>query len=124
MARTTAAEVMEIMPDTSLTTIQITPFVDIASAILTDHLSSCGLSETELTEIERWLAAHLIATTAERQLKSQKVGEASVTYQGVFGAGLNSTTYGQMVMMLDSCGILAQLGKKKIRIHAITSFDS
>jgi len=123
MARTTNTEVSEIL-DTSLTGTQIDAYISIASAIITEHLTSCGLSDEELVEIERWLTAHLISITKERQAKSEKLGEAAVTYQGNFGSGLNSTTYGQTVMLLDTCGILAQLGKRTIKVHAITSFDS
>jgi len=123
MARTTAAEVMEIMPDTSLTTAQINPFITVATGIVTEHLADCGMSDAELEEVERWLTAHIIAITVERQAKTEKVGEASLTYQGNFGEGLKRSTYGEMVMMLDNCGILAQIGKRKIKVHAIKSFS-
>lgn len=122
MARTTAEEVQEIM-DTSLTTAQIDPYITVATNIVTEHLVGCGLGDTELEEVERWLTAHLIAITRERQASQEKLGDASITYAGVFGSHLNSTTYGQMAAMLDRCGVLASLGKRRMRIRAITSFE-
>jgi len=121
MARVTAEEVKAII-DTSLTDAQVEAYIDIASEIVTNNVT-CGLSDEVLTEIERWLTAHLIAMTRSRTTKSEKVGEASVTYAGVFGTGLNATPYGQTVQMLDTCGALANLGKKAISITAITSFE-
>ena len=119
--RTSADEVKAIIT-TSLTDDQVDVFIDVASQLVTDNVT-CGLGEAALREIERWLAAHLIAMTRSRMAKTEKIGEASITYNGVFGSGLDSTPYGQTVKMLDTCGSLANLGKKTIFIKAIKSFD-
>lgn len=121
MARTTVAKVKEIL-DTALTDPQVDNYIDIANTMVTNNVT-CGLSATVLAEIERWLAAHLISITQERLGIKEKVGDAEITYTGVFGEGLKSTSYGQTVLMLDTCGGLANLGKKSISIKAITSFE-
>jgi len=124
MARTTVDEVKEIMDNTALDDAQITPYITVANTIVTDELgSSSELTDDKLEEIERWLTAHLIAITRERITKQEKLGDASVTYTGAFGSGLDSTPYGQMVRILDVSGILGNLGKRVISIKAITSFE-
>lgn len=123
MARTTSIEVKEIL-DTALTDAVVESYINIANAIVTDELSGSTLmSAAQLEEIERWLTAHMITSTKERMGKSEKLGDASITYTGEFGMGLDSTTYGQMVKFLDKTGALAAMGKKKITFKAITSFE-
>lgn len=122
MPRTTATEVKAILT-TSLTDAQVDVYIDIANQIVTDNVT-CGLGDAALEEIERWLTAHLIAFTRSRMAKSEKIGEASITYNGVFGSGLDATPYGQTVKLLDTCGSLANMGKKTIFIKAIKSFDT
>jgi hypothetical protein len=119
--RTSAADVRAIM-STELGDTAIEAYINVANKMVTNSVT-CGLSEDELTEIERWLTAHLIAITQERQATEEKLGEASMKYTGVFGEGLKSTSYGQTVLQLDTCGQLANLGKKEISITAITSFE-
>lgn len=125
MARTTYSAVLEILPEnTGMIEATITPFITVASLVVDDLDSGTTLSDAVLTEIERWLAAHLISITRERQAKIEKLGEAEISYAGQFGMDLKSTTYGQMASMLDTSGMLARLGKKALVIKAITSFDS
>lgn len=80
------------------------------------------LSEETLELIERWLSAHAYAHGD--QLYAQKhTGRASSTFQGKTGMYLESTQYGQMAMMLDVTGTLAQLNadakKGKVRASLI-----
>ena len=119
--RVTATDVRAIIP-TSLLDAAIDAYIKIANPMVTNTVT-CGLSEAVLKEIERWLTAHLISITQERMTTEEKLGEASVKYSGVFGEGLKSTTYGQMVLQLDTCGQFGNLGKKEITITAITSFE-
>jgi len=121
--RTTAAEVKEIIP-TNLTTTQVDPYITTASLIVDENIADCGLSDEVLEQIEMWLTAHLIAMTADRQTKSEKVGEAQVTYYDNFGKSLNSTSYGKVVAMLDTCNVLSDIGKKTIKTTVITSFET
>lgn len=107
--RTTAAEVKEIM-ETNLSDAIIDAYILSANALVTKLLDfeSSGLTDTLMKEIERWLTAHLIASTRERQAKTEEAGGAKVVYAGNSNLGLDSTTYGQMVKILDTTGIMAK----------------
>ena len=121
--RVTVAEVKEII-ETSMTDGDITAFTTAANLTVTDLLGdSIVLSSDQLKEIERWLTAHLIASTRERMALTEGAGGAEITYTGEWGSGLSSTPYGQMVMMLDTTGGLKSLDKKRASILAVTSFD-
>lgn len=117
MARVTATEVKAICP-TSVA--DLTPMIDAASLLVTEELGSSGLSSDRLTKIELYLAAHFVSVTDPRE--SQKsMGEASSTYEGrqLVAQGLNSTQYGRTALLLDTEGVLAQLGKTQASISLI-----
>ena len=120
-ARVTATEVRVII-ETALLDAAIEAYIAVANPMVTNTVT-CGLSASILKEIERWLTAHLIAITKDRTTTEEKLGEASVKYSGRFGEGLKSTSYGQTVLMLDTCGSFAKLGKKDVKIIAVTSFE-
>ena len=121
MARVTATEVKVIIT-TALLDPAIESYIEIANSMVTDTVT-CGLAASVLKEIERWLTAHLISITQERVGIKERLGEAEITYAGKFGEGLKGTSYGQMVLQLDTCGSFAKLGTKTISITAITSFE-
>ena len=118
--RVTAAELEEIIDiDSSITDTQIDVFITQANLIVNDLLLDCGYSAAHLKEIERLLAAHLISAL-QRQAASEKVGDASVSYQGnSTGLNLDATLYGQNAKMLDTCGKLQNLGKTKAKIQSL-----
>lgn len=120
MARVTEAEVKEII-DTDLTVEQVTPFLKASNLLVTDVLTDQGYSVDLLKEIERWLAAHFVAIRDPRTVR-EKIGEAEDTYQGKFGEGLSSTSYGQQVMLLDYKGVLAEIAQAKggVELKVIT----
>jgi hypothetical protein len=123
MARTTASEVKEII-DTDLSDTIVNAYISGATALVDKVLEDdTEISDDLAEEIERWLAAHMIAATRERQLESASAGSASAKFQGVTGKGLESTLYGQMVLSLDPTGRFASLGLKRAVMTAITSFD-
>lgn len=119
--RTTAKKVKEIIK-TNLTEDQVEPYV-ISANVFVSNIFGTGTSDL-LAEIERWVSAHMIASTKTRQATNEKAGTASVTYSGQYGQGLASTSYGQMAMALDSTGVLASLGGKAIQLFAVPSFSS
>lgn len=124
MARVTVTEVKEII-ETTLEVSDIKPYITAANLTVTEWLgSSTVLSSAQLKEIERWLTAHFIAATRERQVSQEKIGESSAKYMGKSDdVGLNSTTYGQQAILLDTSGTLASgAGKKKASLYAVTSF--
>ena len=115
--RTTEAEVKQII-DTALVEDELSPFLTAANLIVTSALGAAGFVDAHLAEIERWLAAHLVAIRDPR-LMSQKIGDADATYAGFtqFGKGLEFTAYGQQVLLLDTSGKLAAIQNAKRRIE-------
>ncbi len=119
MARTTDAAVKQIISLNVIT--DTTPFINTANLLVTRHLGNSNLGNALLEEIEKYLAAHLVALhNDERQLTEQKLGDATDKYAGEFGSKLNFTQWGQMVQMLDDTGILAGIGGETVVIDTIT----
>jgi len=114
-------EIIETERDESI----LEAFILAANLTVTEHLgSNSNVSAAQLKEIERWLAAHFLASTLEPQPASEGADRANITYQGVTEKGLNYTSYGQAVQVLDPTGVLAAVvGKKKASVYAITSFE-
>lgn len=124
MARTTATEVKEIMDGCTVSDAIVTSLITAASEVVTQVFSGdTTISDTLLEEIERWLTAHMIASSLYRSTKTEGVGDASVSYTGTFGEGLKSTPYGQMVLTLDFTGKMAKTGKQVASVYSIPSFD-
>lgn len=119
MARTSVSEVKNIIP-TSIGDSEIQSYIDTATALVDASLDG-KLSDALLTQIEKWITAHLMSTTRLRQLKSGKAGPASAEYFGKDGMGLNSSTYGQQAILLDSTGTLSRQsnGKANSKLEAL-----
>lgn len=123
--RTTNTRVKSII-DTSVTDVELTFYMETAHTMVNSNLAGTSLSSDTLRDIETWLTAHLIASSRDRQTSSERAMDVQVTYAGgtslgVLGPFLRSTTYGQMVLTLDTTGTLAQLGKQKRSIRNIPS---
>jgi len=118
--RVTDADVKQIIALNVLT--DTTVFIDTAHLLVDEYLSTKGISEALLTQIEKYLSAHLVALhNDERQLTEQELGDATDTYTGTFGKGLDSTQYGQTVKMLDPTGIFAGISDAKyVSLDVIT----
>ena len=119
--RTNVTDVRTII-NTSLEDVDIQSYITSASLMIDTYMSESELSSSILQEMEKWLVAHLISVSRERAAQSESVGNASITYSGKFGEGLKSTSYGQMVLMLDTESLLSE-GKRTITINSIKSFD-
>ena len=119
--RTTATEVKEILDNSTLTDGQVNAYITTANLFVTNHLGSTTLDADTLADIERWIAAHTIVMTRERQAKKEEAGSAKIEYVGEFGMGLRQTSYGQTAIMLDTTNTLNALadGKKNIKIIAL-----
>ena len=114
MARVTALEVKAIID----TDADPTPFI-FAATLIVDRIVSDLASDDVLKEIERWIAAHLVAVRDPR-LSSESFGGASESLQtGQLGMGLKYTSYGQQALLLDPTGILAALDKKRASVKTI-----
>ena len=119
MSRVTAAEVLIIMDNVELSDPIVESYISGAEAFVNENLGSTNLTEATLKEIERWLTAHLIAISRERQSKKESAGKASIEYAGDWGEGLKMTSFGQTAIALDSTGTLSNLSGKSITFYAI-----
>lgn len=109
MARTDEATVAEILKIKA--TVSVTPFITDANLMVTQHCTDSGYSDTLLTRIETWLAAHLY-TLRERRRSTEKAGSVGASYKEELGLGLDQTVYGQQAKLLDYMGNLALLDKQ------------
>jgi hypothetical protein len=124
MARVTATEVLAIMDGVTLTDPQVEPYITAAELFINKIFAgNTEVGEDLLTEVEKWFTAHMIAVTKFRTASKEKVGDADVTYTGKWGEGLSSTSYGQMVLLLDTSGLITKAGKFPVMLFAIPSFD-
>ena len=125
MARVTYDDVMAIMDsDCDVSSSKVTVMINAANAVITKVFEDdTVVTETVLTELERWLTAHMIASTLNRSTSKERLGDAEVSYTGKWGEMLKSTPYGQMVLTLDFTGRLAKSGKTAATIYAIPSFE-
>lgn len=90
--------------------IDLTPFITIANALVTEVCDDSSYTEERLELIERWLAAHFY-TIRDPRPTSEKAGPVSVNYQSAVDLRLATSHYGQTAMMLDTAGGLALLNK-------------
>ena len=111
MPRVTEAEVKKIL-STTLTNEGITPFLTAANVLITDVLTDEDYGNLLMKEIEKWLTAHFVAIR-DPQIAKEKIGDVDATYQGKTGLGLNHTSYGQQVMVLEHHGKLAEIAQSK-----------
>ncbi len=109
-ARVTADGVKTVI-ETSIKDEDVTAhMIHTANLFVDTHLLSENHSEPILTEIEKYLAAHLVALTEEKGgVTRSKMGDADESYANVFDTGFRSTRYGQMAITLDTSGVLARL---------------
>ena len=117
MARVINTDVKAIMDTVSITDGQIDAYIVGANALV-NSVFGIGVSDI-LTQIECWMAAHMIASTTERMAAKEGAGGASIEYTGKWDENLGSTPYGQMVKVLDSTGRMATLGKPGVIIYAV-----
>ena len=117
MARVTPSEVEDIFENSD--SIDLNPHITAANLIVTNVLGNEGLSAETLIEIERWLAAHFACARLPME-DSMRMGDASIKIQGAFGKYLDSTSYGQRVLLLDTSGRLASSRKPGARFAALS----
>ena len=99
----------------------LAPYIQWAHLIVERNLLGCGYTEDELKELERWLAAHAVALAppsgwSVQGASQMKEAQLSLTLGGQYGMRLESTRYGQQALMLDQCGVLATLGKRRAKL--------
>jgi hypothetical protein len=115
MARTTVEDVLEILDDSTIDETILEGYINSANIFVTAQLAGKSLSSDLLKEIERWMTAHMVASTRERQIKKAGAGGGvEVEYTGYWSTGLNGTTYGQTAVLLDTSGTLTALAQGKL----------
>ena len=122
-ARVSTAEVKLIMDGCTTDSATISAIIDAATLVIDIISTRATFGDDVLKEMEKYLAAHIIASTVFRSTSDEKVGDASVKYTGQWGKRLESTPYGQVLLILDTTGTIASLGKSTASIYAIESFD-
>ena len=105
----TTEEVLEII-ETDV--IDATPFIQAAAGVMSEAPLILLLGADLKKEIQRWLSAHFLSMYDQR-VSSEKTGDASYTYEGQTGMGLDSTRYGQQAKILDITGTLADAEKNQ-----------
>jgi hypothetical protein len=109
------ADAVKEIIDTDLTDARINAFLNAAYYLtrpISGELGDCGGGDAEC-EIIKWVAAHLM-TAYERQTKSESVaGEWSVSFMAKDGMGLESSLYGQNVLVMDCSGLLSKATLKR-----------
>lgn len=124
MVRTTSTEVLQLMDGCTTNSTIIDSLIKAASMIVDRVFSGdTTMSSAQLTEIERWLTAHMIASTVFRSASEEKIGDAAIKYAGKWGEMLKSTPYGQMVLLLDTSMLMSKAGKELASIYAVKQFE-
>ena len=122
MARVTSAEVKYII-DTDIDSDSMDFWINTANTIISEAIDGSTLVDTaQAKKMEQLLVAHFIASIYERQADSRSIGPLSESFAKL-GKHLESTNYGQALLVLDPTGKLANRGKKKAFIRAVTSFS-
>lgn len=112
MALVTVNDVRQII-ETNLSDAEVEAFINSADIIVSKIYENDTMMTPALkAEVEKWLTAHLIAVSRERQIDEISAGGAvSIKFQGNSGLGLESTLYGQNALLFDVSGKLSNLEK-------------
>lgn len=108
--RATDADVNYLMDSSGVV---YTASIATANLLVEEELVGSGLTEARLTEIEKYLAAHFATLAKERGgVVRTTSGESAESYRQVHSKyqGLNSTTFGQQAITLDTTGKLVSIG--------------
>jgi len=100
--------------------ISLTPFIEVANALVTKCCSEDDYDDTWLELIERWLSAHFYAQRDVRP-SQERAGPVSMSYESEIGLGFDNTRYGQMAMRLDTEGGLSALNQQAKQGGKITA---
>lgn len=102
----TPSDVRRVLPDTELSDSDLQAEIDVAGRMYTQRIDGEHVEEAQRDDVIERLAAHLIATGAERQVDTASESGGSVTFAGDTGEGLMATTHGQAALALDPTGQL------------------
>jgi len=117
MTNRVTAEEVKVVFDTQEADATVEAFIGVANRMVTANLSG-ELNDDILTDIELFLSCHFLSCKDPRTSEESDV-EVSAKFTAKYGKGFESTTYGQMALSLDSTGILINLGKSGVTVHAV-----
>jgi hypothetical protein len=109
--RVTPAEVATIIPVEA--SVDVTPYIEAASLIVSDVCSNSDYSDAKLKMIELWLSAHFYAVR-EPTAAAERAGSVGATYDSKVDLAFCLTRYGQQALLLDTEGYLAALQRQAI----------
>ena len=113
--RTTPAEIIALMGDDIDFDIQ--PFIHTSHVMVEEIIGDDSVSESILTEIEKYLTAHLVSIR-EPLILEESIDDSEAKYmRKIQGGGLHATDYGQMAMQLDTSGKLSESMKPAAGIY-------
>ena len=106
---------------TDLSDPQVQSVIDDAALLAEGCPKIAGYDAARQAAIVKWLAAHLIASTARTGVLTQKsLGDASESYaRAQTGMNLSGTSYGQQALALDPSGCLARLGQRSAFVSVL-----
>jgi hypothetical protein len=91
------------------------PFIEAANSLVNDVCLNSSYTESKLTMIEKWLAAHFYCVFRPRS-QQEVTSKIQDTYEGKVDLRLQVTKYGQQVLILDTAGNLAGLNNSAGKI--------
>ena len=122
--RTTSAEVLQILDSCTLSSTIIDVFIASANRLVdVVYEDDTTMTSSQLEDVELWLTAHMISSTLHRTTSKETIGDTSVSYTGYWSKNLQSTPYGQMCLVLDTSGLMGNVGKQAASITAVKGFD-
>jgi hypothetical protein len=98
----TPDNVRRILRDTELSDSEIQAAIDAGRRMFIQRTSGAsGVTDAQQDDVVERLAAHLIASGAERQIDSASESGGNVSFAGETSEGLRSTSHGQVAIALD-----------------------
>lgn len=106
--------------DTDTPADETTSFISSAHTVVVTRLDGYGLSESLLTKIELYVAAHF-AMLSYPAVERETLGPLSKKYVSKVDLGLNNSRYGQMALSMDPTGKLGVADKRAVKMYSIGS---
>lgn len=113
-----AGDVRGALGGSNLSDTQIDTFVGSAERLYERRTGDESVDQETKEDVVQHLAAHLIASGAERQVSSAREGDGRVSFEGETGEGIKSTTHGQTAVMLDPTDSLIGAEKATATVSA------
>ncbi len=115
----TASDVKKIL-DTNIADDSIIAYITTAGMIIDTAYEGEAVADGYKDEMQKWLTAHLIASTQSYPVTREEADGVAVTYQAMqTGKGLEMTAYGQHVLMMDVKGKLSGIMGKKASMRTV-----